>query len=134
MHDPRADGERTSHVSFVSCAWLFVIWLITGPSETFDLESFFKLHDLDQNGYWDRSEIEAVYGVHHDWNPKDKDLAKIKVKADQVVQRVLSLLDKDGDGRVSQPEFEAAGFEGLPNLKELGAEGHHYDVESGKWA
>ncbi|KAH7100145.1 hypothetical protein BKA62DRAFT_707746 [Auriculariales sp. MPI-PUGE-AT-0066] len=98
--------------------------------DTFDLESFFMLHDLDRDGFWDRGEIEAVYGVHHDWNPKDKDLAKIKVKADQVVDRVLKLLDKDGDGRVSQAEFQSAGFNGLPDMRDLGAEGHHYDVES----
>ncbi|EJD54552.1 hypothetical protein AURDEDRAFT_110142 [Auricularia subglabra TFB-10046 SS5] len=98
--------------------------------DTFDLRSFFLIHDLDRDGFWDRGEIEAVYGVHHDWNPKDKDLVKIKEKADQVVARVLKLLDKDGDNRISSAEFEAAGFDGLPNLKDLGAEGHHYDVES----
>lgn len=28
-------------------------------------------------------------------------------------------------------EFEAAGFKGLPSFDDIGAEGHHYDVESG---
>ncbi|KZV80682.1 hypothetical protein EXIGLDRAFT_732473 [Exidia glandulosa HHB12029] len=99
--------------------------------DTFDLASFFQLHDLDHDGFWDRGEIEAVYGVHHDWNPKDKDMQKIKEKADMVVARVLQLLDADRDNRISKAEFERAGFEGLPDLsKELGAEGHHYDVES----
>lgn len=30
-------------------------------------------------------------------------------------------------------EFEAAGLAALPNFDELGAEGHHYDVESGAY-
>ena len=33
--------------------------------DSFDLESFFKLHDLNLDSYWDRAEIEAVYGLHH---------------------------------------------------------------------
>jgi hypothetical protein len=38
-------------------------------------------------------------------------------------------LNKDG---VIQPEeLEQIGLSGLPNFEELGAEGHHYDVESG---
>jgi len=40
-------------------------------------------------------------------------------------------MDKDGDGQVSPEEFEAAGFKGLPSSDDIGAEGHHYDVESG---
>jgi len=98
--------------------------------DTFDLPSFFALHDLDRNGFWSRGEIEAVYGVHHDWNPKDKDAEKIKAKADAVVDRVLKRLDRDHDGYISLAEFEAGGFAGLPDLKDLGAEGHHYDIES----
>jgi len=43
---------------------------------------------------------------------------------------VLILSDKDKDGRVSLEEFKAVGLDGLPNFDELGAEGHHYDVES----
>lgn len=44
---------------------------------------------------------------------------------------VLNIIDKDGDGKISLQEFEAIGLDGLPNFEELGAEGHHYDVESG---
>ena len=50
-------------------------------------------------------------------------------KADHVVQTVLKLLDKDGDGKISPEEFTAAGYQGLPTFDDL--EGHHYDVESG---
>lgn len=41
-------------------------------------------------------------------------------------------MDKDRDGKITPEEFEAVGLDGLPNFNDLGAEGHHYDVESGK--
>lgn len=40
-------------------------------------------------------------------------------------------MDKDKDGKITLSEFEAAGLDALPSFAELGAEGHHYDVESG---
>ena len=44
---------------------------------------------------------------------------------------VLEKLDKNKDGKISMDEFLAVGLDGLPNFDDLGAEGHHYDVESG---
>jgi hypothetical protein len=44
---------------------------------------------------------------------------------------VLSIVDKDHDGKVSQAELEAAGLAALPSF--AGTEGHHYDVESGEF-
>ena len=46
---------------------------------------------------------------------------------------MLSLVDQNKDGRISLEEFKAVGLDGLPNFDELGAEGHHYDVESGAY-
>lgn len=46
---------------------------------------------------------------------------------------MLNLVDKNKDGRISLEEFKAVGLDGLPNFDELGAEGHHYDVESGTY-
>ena len=46
---------------------------------------------------------------------------------------MLNLVDKNKDGRISLEEFKAIGLDGLPNFDELGAEGHHYDVESGAY-
>ncbi|KAG9047300.1 hypothetical protein FS842_000674 [Serendipita sp. 407] len=39
-------------------------------------------------------------------------------------------MDTDRNGLIGLKEFEAAGWEGLQSFKDLGAEGHHYDVES----
>ena len=44
---------------------------------------------------------------------------------------VLDKIDKDHDGKITVEELEAVGLDGLPNFDSLGAEGHHYDVESG---
>lgn len=62
----------------------------------FDLESFFKLHDLDNNGVLDVSEIEAIYGLnHHSVSKKvhDKDS-----RAKEIVDEVLKALDANNDG------------------------------------
>ncbi|KIJ22200.1 hypothetical protein PAXINDRAFT_106111 [Paxillus involutus ATCC 200175] len=99
--------------------------------DSFDLESFFQLHDLNRDGVWDREEIEAIYGVHHVYSQKkSKDEIEHQKKADHVVDTILKLMDKKGDGKITPEEFEAAGFKGLPSFDDIGAEGHHYDVES----
>ncbi|KAF5383366.1 hypothetical protein D9757_008408 [Collybiopsis confluens] len=100
-------------------------------SDAFDLPSFHQLHDLNRNGFWERDEIEAIYGVHHVYSQKKStDEAEHQKKADHITSEVLRLLDADKDGRVSIPEFEKVGLDGLPNFDHMGAEGHHYDVES----
>ncbi len=40
-------------------------------------------------------------------------------------------MDTDKDGMISAEELEAKGIAALPDFDNLGAEGHHYDVESG---
>ena len=92
--------------------------------DSFDLESFFKLHDLDLNGFWDVAEIEAVYGLHHHYVKErlpQKDLQD--GRASVVVEKVLQKLDKDGDKGISLEEFLAGGDDGLPSFegyKDLG--------------
>ncbi|KAF8079122.1 precursor to secretory protein Ssp120 [Lyophyllum atratum] len=99
--------------------------------DSFDTRSFFQLHDLNRNGFWERDEVEAVYGVHHVYSTKQsKDAVAHQEKADHIVDTVLKALDLDYDGRVSAEELEKVGLDGLPNFEDLGAEGHHYDVES----
>jgi hypothetical protein len=99
--------------------------------DDFDIESFFHLHDLNRDKFWDREQIEAIYGVHHVYSQKkSKDDEEHQKKADHISSTVLKLLDRNGDGRVSVEELKLAGLDGLPNFDDLGAEGHHYDVES----
>ncbi|CAL1694339.1 unnamed protein product [Somion occarium] len=99
--------------------------------DAFDVGSFFALHDLNRDGVWDREEIEAVYGVHHVYSQKkSKDEIEHQKKADHIVNTVLAALDKDGNGKITLEELKAVGLDGLPNFESLGAEGHHYDIES----
>jgi hypothetical protein len=99
--------------------------------DSFDLKSFFQLHDLNQDGVWDRDEIEAIYGVHHIYSQKkSKDDVEHQKKADYIVTSILELMDTDKDGKITPEEFEKVGYKGLPNFDNMGAEGHHYDVES----
>lgn len=112
--------------------------------DSFDLESFFKLHDLNMDGYWDVPEIEAVYGLHHH-SVKEKipQPELIQGRTKMIVDKVLQRLDQDGDGKISQEEYVKAGPDGLPSFegyKDLGREcvpraSHtdkldHYDEES----
>ncbi|AAW45100.1 protein secretion-related protein, putative [Cryptococcus deneoformans JEC21] len=66
--------------------------------DSFDLESFFKLHDLDMNGYWDELEIQAVYGLHHhSLKDKMRKGAQVDARAQNIVSKVLEALDKNQD-------------------------------------
>jgi len=99
--------------------------------DSFDTASFFQLHDLNRDGVWDRSEIEAIYGVHHVYSQKkSKDEEEHQKKADAIVNAVLQILDANRDGQVDVKELEKIGLAALPNFDHMGAEGHHYDVES----
>ncbi|WWC87690.1 uncharacterized protein L201_002582 [Kwoniella dendrophila CBS 6074] len=99
--------------------------------DSFDLEAFFKLHDLDMNGFWEVPEIEAVYGLHHH-SVKDKikqpELVDARTKV--VVDKVLDKLDTNKDGKISLSEFIAGGTDGLPSFEGYKDLGHHYDEES----
>lgn len=99
--------------------------------DAFDLKSFFVLHDLNNDGKLDAAEIESVYGVHHEYSQKLTPEEAVRVeKAKQIVAAVLKRMDTNGNGFITADEFEAAGMAGLPDFSDLGAEGHHYDVES----
>ncbi|TFK70448.1 hypothetical protein BDN72DRAFT_818780 [Pluteus cervinus] len=97
--------------------------------DAFDTRSFFQLHDLNRDGFWDREEIEVVYGVHHVISQKQsKDEAEHQKKADHIVSTVLEKIDLNKDGKITADELEKVGLDGLPNFD--GLDGHHYDVES----
>lgn len=99
--------------------------------DSFDIRSFFQLHDLNRDSFLDKEEIEALYGVHHVYSQKkSKDDIEHQKKADHIVAAVLRVVDTNKDGKVSAEELEAAGLDALPNFDHMGAEGHHYDVES----
>ncbi|KAL5640341.1 hypothetical protein ACGC1H_007569 [Rhizoctonia solani] len=99
--------------------------------DAFNPSTFFQLHDLDRNGILDRNEIEAIYGVHHVYSKRKTPTEEAQAaKAKQVADAVLAAMDANGDGFITMEEFLAKGLDALPDFSSLGAEGHHYDVES----
>lgn len=74
--------------------------------DSFDLPSFFKLHDLNMDGFWDVNEIKAVYGLHNEkakaavGQPGEKGAnGKLKgMDPDMMIMRVLEILDTNKDG------------------------------------
>lgn len=64
--------------------------------DQFDLPAFFKLHDLDSDGFWTTDEIAALYGLrHHSVTGLDKKVPD--GLEEQIVSAVLAKLDKNGD-------------------------------------
>lgn len=111
--------------------------------DAFDLPSFFKLHDLDNDGYWTVAEIQAVYGLNPDaahshghahgqqgGKPGGSQEKDITEKAKVVSDKVLEVMDMNRDGKISADEFIAAGTAGLPSFEGFKDLGHHYDEES----
>lgn len=94
------------------------------------LESFFKLHDLNQDGILDHDELSAIYGLHHETSrEKSQDEEQHKRKSEEIMSKVLSILDQNGDGLVTKTEFVSAGEKGLPEFSHHEGLGHHYDSE-----
>ncbi|SCZ93043.1 BZ3500_MvSof-1268-A1-R1_Chr6-2g08424 [Microbotryum saponariae] len=98
--------------------------------DSFDLQSFFHLHDLNRDGILDVNELESIYGVHHEKAKKGSSSVEVHTaKAKEIVQEVLNKLDTDRDGYLTMREFVAGGVGGLPNFKGVEHLGHHYDAE-----
>lgn len=66
----------------------------------FDPGAFFKIHDYDENGFWDGEEIMKTYGLM-DVTAKDV----TQKEKDEVVHEILRMMDKDNDKKVSKDEW-----------------------------
>ncbi|GAA5855468.1 hypothetical protein JCM8547_007844 [Rhodosporidiobolus lusitaniae] len=98
--------------------------------DSFDIQAFFHLHDLNRDGVLDRNELESIYGVHHEKKRKGtKSLEVHTAQAREIVDAVLDRLDANRDGVLTMREFVAGGVGGLPNFKGVEHLGHHYDAE-----
>ena len=65
-----------------------------------DPSAFFTLHDYDSSGHWSPDEIRRTYGLD-DESAKDVPVEK----KTNVVQEVVGMFDKDGDGGISREEW-----------------------------
>ncbi|KAK4685661.1 nucleobindin, partial [Tremellales sp. Uapishka_1] len=99
--------------------------------DSFDLESFFKLHDLNNDGIWDELEIQAVYGLHHHSVREKIPQPEIhEGRTRMIVDKVLQRLDTNKDGKINLAEFLAGGNEGLPSFVGFNDLGHHHHIEA----
>lgn len=89
-----------------------------------DTESFFTLHDYDSDGYWRSQELMRTYGL---MDPSNKDMSQNK--KEEIVVKLLNMLDLDSDGAVSRGEWTNFIARGQ-TLPDLGTgPGHHGDDE-----
>lgn len=88
--------------------------------DSFDLPSFFKLHDLNMDGFWDTAEIQAVYGLKHDASHNHghakMDPVDIEEKRTRVLAGVLDRLDSNKDGEL-HGDSVCAGRSELTNVR-----------------
>lgn len=91
----------------------------------FDPASFFTLHDYDDNGFWDSSEILKTYGMD---DPSAKDVSQ--EQKDQIVREILKMFDRNENGVVEREEWTDVVGEGKGTLPDFGlGPGHHWDME-----
>ncbi|KAE8453544.1 hypothetical protein EG329_010405 [Mollisiaceae sp. DMI_Dod_QoI] len=91
----------------------------------FDQASFFSLHDYDDNGSWDKSEILKTYGMT---DPSAKDTPQ--EKKDEIIREVMKLMDLNNNGLVEKEEWTAFAQDRKGTLPDFGTgPGHHWDME-----
>lgn len=103
----------------------------------YDPEAFFALHDVKKKGYFDDSDILALYGLNRGevvgngdgMGEHDNSEVIDEEKAKRVVTFIKKLLDVDDDARITKEEY--LGFAKRGNkFPDLGVGvGHHDDFE-----
>ncbi|KAI9158312.1 carboxypeptidase [Paramyrothecium foliicola] len=92
--------------------------------ENWDRDSFFVLHDYNSDGFWQGDEIQRTYGLFDESNRNMNINEKTRVLND-----LLKLMDRNGDGMVSHDEWTVFGNSGK-TLPDMGTgPGHHGDDE-----
>lgn len=93
---------------------------------SFDFRSFFSLHDYDNNGFWDTSELLKTYGLEHETNKE-----VTAARRDEMTRQLLDLLDGDADRLVSLAEWMDFAERDGKVLPDLGTgSGRHWDIET----
>lgn len=69
--------------------------------EVTDEVTFFKLHDVDGDGFWDEKELQSMYGLERDIDPNTSHIKKI-------IDRVYEEMDMNKDRLISLDEYITA--------------------------
>lgn len=107
--------------------------------DQYDADSFFKIHDLQDKGYWTGDDILYVYGLTRDNIVGDgsgmgehahgEEIITQDAK-NNVIEVILRLVDKDHDKQISVQEWRDFIGQGK-ELPDFGyGQGHHLDFES----
>lgn len=107
--------------------------------DQYDSLTFFKLHDLENKGRWDRKDILNIYGLARDEIVGDgsgmgehshgQEIITADAK-EFVVKRILELIDTNKDGEVDIQEWRKY-LESGNDLPDFGyGQGHHLDFEA----
>uniref|UniRef100_A0AC35U6Z9 EF-hand domain-containing protein n=1 Tax=Rhabditophanes sp. KR3021 TaxID=114890 RepID=A0AC35U6Z9_9BILA len=77
--------------------------------DSFDPKTFFALHDINGDGYWNNEEIDALFQlelakVYNDTNPDDDPREKIE-EMYRMREHVVKQMDKNSDRLISLQEF-----------------------------
>nr|CAG4651227.1 EOG090X0B17 [Simocephalus serrulatus]SVE94424.1 EOG090X0B17 [Simocephalus serrulatus] len=77
--------------------------------ENFNPKTFFALHDLDGNGYWDPDEVKALFTKEldkaYDPNAPEDDMAERYEEMERMREHVFNETDTNRDYLISFPEF-----------------------------
>jgi len=75
----------------------------------FNPKTFFKMHDLDGNGFLDRNEIKAMFKAEldkaYDRNAPEDDMREREEEMERMREHVFKEADEDGDNMISEDEF-----------------------------
>jgi hypothetical protein len=66
--------------------------------EVKDEVTFFKLHDLDNDGFWDEKELQSMYGLERDIDPNANHIKRI-------IDSVYQEMDLNRDRFISMDEY-----------------------------
>ncbi|VDP16981.1 unnamed protein product [Heligmosomoides polygyrus] len=105
--------------------------------DNFDPRTFFALHDLNGDGYWNAEELEALFQkelekMYNDTNPDDDPRERIE-EMYRMREHVTKQMDKNHDRLISLDEFlqhkEAQTLNKDPGWKDLADEEVYTDEE-----
>lgn len=79
------------------------------PKQEFDPKTFFALHDLDSNGYWDPQEVRQLLKIEisklYDPNNPEDDPNEMEEEYERMREHIYKEIDADHDGLISLQEF-----------------------------
>lgn len=109
--------------------------------QEYDIETFFLLHDIQQQGYWNTKDILNLYGLAREsvigdgsgMGAHEHDSAQEVISQsskDITIETILKLIDHNNDGIITLDELQRFYTSG-GELPDLGfGQGHHLDFES----